>query len=395
MSGYSPWPANHGGKIRLFNLVRQMVSRGHSVALWCMTNEEVVWPEAPPASLELRRFPARSRDSTSTKLEALMSPLPEPAWAADTAEVEEAMAAVELDPPDAIVLTQALVGSLARSIPPSIPFVLDAHNVEWWLADQIARSQFRVATRTRYSVDAKKYVRLETELMQRATSVIAVSEEDAARLRQLAPASSISIHPSGVDLDYFRWVDHTQVRANRLLMTGTLGYVPNLDACQWMRAEIMPAIRLFDDAHVDLVGSEADEATELHAPAEGVNVVGPVPDVREYMERADVFIAPLRMGSGTRLKIVEAMAAGLPVVATSLAAEGLALPPDLVLLGDTAGAIAEHVHTLLSDTELRGWMSAAGRDYVERHFSWTDIAAGVERTLLDAVHSHSGRAVGE
>jgi glycosyltransferase involved in cell wall biosynthesis len=389
LSGYSPWPADHGGKIRLYNLVRQMVARGHTVSLWCVTNEKVDWPEAPPPSLSLRCFAARSRDSASNKLEALISPLPEPVWSTDTTEVEAAIAAVESDPPDVIVLTQALVGSLARSVPPSIPFVLDAHNVEWWLAEQIARSQFRVATRTRFSVDARKFARLEAELMRTAAAVIAVSAEDAARLRRLSADVPIAVHRSGVDLDYFSWVDHADVRGNRLLMTGTLGYAPNLDACQWMRAEIMPAIRTLIDARLDLVGGAADSALELHAPDEGIYVAGPVPDVRPFMERADVFLAPLRMGSGTRLKVIEAMAAGVPVVATDVAVEGLELPQGLVLVGNDVDAIAEHVRVLLTDLPLRRRMSLAGRRHVEKHFSWATIAAGVEETLV-AVASARG-----
>jgi len=148
-------------------------------------------------------------------------------------------------------------------------------------------------------------------------------------------------------------------------------------------------------ATVELVGGAAEEARLLHAPDQGVNVVGPVPDVRAYMEEADVFVVPLRMGSGTRLKILEALAAGLPVVATSIAAEGLALPDGVILIGDTVDAIASHVNVLLNDVSLRTRMSVAGRRHIEEHFSWRDIATGVERTLLQAMASRVDGAAGE
>lgn len=390
LSAYSPWPADHGGKIRLYNLVQQMLLRGHRVDLWCICTEPVRWSGPPPPGLTLKHFPARSRDSATSKLAALLSSLPEPAWAVSTPEVETHLAALQHARPDAVILEQALVGSLAEPLKAmGIPYILDAHNVEWWLAQQIARSQLRVATRTRFSVDSRKFRRLEADLVHSSSAVVAVSEQDATRLRALATPRRMAIHVSGVDIDFFKWVDHSALHGNRLLMTGTLGYAPNLDACQWMKAEIMPAIRrMVPNATVDLVGGAAEQARRLHAPEEGINVVGPVPDVREYMERADVFVVPLRMGSGTRLKIVEALAAGLPVVATSIAAEGLALPPEVILIGDTVEDIANHVKTLLDDPALRHRMSVAGRKLIEEHFSWREIAVGVERTLREAVGTH-------
>ncbi|HYL71269.1 MAG TPA: glycosyltransferase [Candidatus Dormibacteraeota bacterium] len=394
LSGYSPWPAHHGGKIRLYNLVQQMLARGHTVELWCVCNEEVQWSGPPPPGLKLRRFQAKSRDSLPEKLMSLLSPLPEPAWVVTTPELRAEIAALEKDPPDAVILEQALMGPLARSLPKSIPYVLDAQNVEWWLAQQIARGQLRVATRTRISVDSRKYRWLESELMHSAAAVMAMSDDDARRLAELSRPRLMAVRPSGVDIDYFSWVDHTAVKGNRLLMTGTLGYAPNLDACQWMSDEILPAIRRHEPAAmVDLVGGAAEEARGLHSPEQGVNVVGPVPDVRAYMERADVFVVPLRMGSGTRLKILEALAAGLPVVATSVAAEGLALPDDVILIGDTVDAIAGHVRALLVDVELRRSMSLAGRRHVEKHFSWADIAVGVEQTLRRVITPGSDGAV--
>ena len=393
LSGYSPWPANHGGRIRLYNLVRQLLGRGHTIDLWCICNEQVQWSEPSPPGLALRHFPARERDSGRSRLEALFSRYPEPAWAVTTPEVEKELAALGKSPPNVVVLGQAYVGSLAPLIPASIPFVLDAHNAEWWLSEQIARSQFTVPTRTRFSVDAHKFVRLESELLRSAAAVMAVSDDDAKRLRGLARTHLLEVRPSGVDTDYFGWVDHSKVRDDQLLMTGTLGYAPNLDACAWMRAEIMPMIRAqVPTAKVDLVGGADEEARSLHSPENGVNVVGAVDDVRPYMEAADVFAVPLRMGSGTRLKILEALAAGLPVVATTIAAEGLDLPEGLVLIGDTVESFAAHVVNLLKDPALRTAMSIAGRHYVEQHFSWVDIAAEVESTLSAAVASRMAGA---
>jgi glycosyltransferase involved in cell wall biosynthesis len=394
LSGYSPWPADHGGKIRLYNLVKQMLARGHTIDLWCVCNDDVQWSGNPPPGLTLRQFPARERSSVRAKLAALWSALPEPAWAVTTSKVAEALDALEPSQVDAVIFEQPNVGTAAGILNgKSIPYVLDAQNVEWWLASQIARSQMRLFTRTRFYVDATKYRRLEAGLIQSSAAVIAVSRQDADRLSELADPRVMAVRPSGVDTDFFQWVDHSELRDIRLLLTGTLGYAPNLDACRWMRSEIMPAVRRrLPSATVDLVGGSAEAALGLNAPEEGIHVVGPVPDVRTYMARSDVFVVPLRMGSGTRLKIIEALAAGLPVVSTSIAAEGLGLPDDVILIGDTVGAIADHVITLIGDGKLRHRMSVAGRRYVEDHFSWRDITAGLEETLLEVVASDGAPA---
>ena len=394
LSAYGPWPADHGGKIRLYNLVKQMVARGHAVDLWCVCDDEVQWSEAPPAGLRLRHFAAKRRDTFEEKFSALFSNLPEPAWVVATPEVEAALEALDGSRYDVVVLEQALVGPLARQIPESIPYVLDAHNAEWWLSVQIARSQLRVPTRTRFSVDARKYIRLEAELMHNAAAVMVVSDNDAARLRELARPRSLTVRPSGVDVDYFGWVDHTKVRGSKLLMTGTLGYAPNLDACTWLVSDIMPVIRAqMPEVTADLVGGSSDGARDLESDAAGVHVVGAVPDVREYLERSDVFVVPLRMGSGTRLKVLEALAAGVPIVATSVAVEGLDLPSDIVLIANTVDDFAAGVVRLLSDGRLRRKMSLAGRELVERKYSWALLAAGVETTLEEAIGAHAGRTL--
>src|SRR5260370_33341183 len=95
LRGYSPWPANHGGKIRLYNLVKQMLDRGHTIDLWCITNEDVQWNGRPPAALHLRKFAAKARDTVPQKVAAMLSPLPQPPWSVGTPEVEAEVAALE------------------------------------------------------------------------------------------------------------------------------------------------------------------------------------------------------------------------------------------------------------------------------------------------------------
>jgi len=167
-------------------------------------------------------------------------------------------------------------------------------------------------------------------------------------------------------------------------MTGTMGYAPNLDAAMWIYHEILPGVRhRIPDARVSLVGSCPGELSRLHNPALGFDVVGYVDDVRPHMQAADVFLMPLRMGGGTRLKALEAMAAGVPIVSTSLGVEGLELGnPSTVSIGETTDELVELCVRLLNDSAIRQQQAARARAVVEEKYSWKQIVGAFHRDLV-------------
>ncbi len=379
LAPYPFTPAIHGGRIRLANLVRQTVDHGHRVEVWNVSEDD--WDAGPlPDGVTVRRLPARRRGGWSAKLAAAASPLPEEAWRAAHPSVAQALDAVSVGAFDVAVLEQAHLGAHADRLSRlGIPWVLDAQNIESLLTRQLARGAARAVQRARLAADAAKYARLERRLFGSAAMVAVASEQDAARARALAPSARVEVHRSGVDLDFFEWTDHASNIGARLVMTGTLGYPPNLDAALWTHDALLPAIRgAVPAAAVSLVGHSApDQLTRLHDPAAGFTVVGQVPDVRPYLADADFFLMPLRAGSGTRLKAVEALAAGIPIVSTALGVEGLGLiERDLVLLAEGPDEFAAAVARLVSDEELRRRLSLEGRVYVEREFDWRRIGDG-------------------
>jgi glycosyltransferase involved in cell wall biosynthesis len=171
-------------------------------------------------------------------------------------------------------------------------------------------------------------------------------------------------------------------------MTGYMSYAPNLDACRWISQEVMPAVRKrLPSAVIRLVGGFlTSELEAIDDPANGVEVIGPVPDTRPYYREADVFLMPMRAGGGTRIKALEAFATGVPIVSTTVGVEGLGAVPDShVLIGETAEQLADAVVRALTDRELRGRLSREGRRLVESHFDWDQIAAAYERTIAEVV----------
>jgi glycosyltransferase involved in cell wall biosynthesis len=387
LAPYTAQPAIHGGRIRLLNLVRQTVMRGHHVALWNVSNDRGA--PTPIEDVLVRYVPARARRGVLKKATALLSRLPEEAWRADSASARQALRAVRKRDFDVAVLEQSHMGAHARRLDElGIPWVLDAQNVESSLLRQIAQRARRPLRRFRLMTDAAKVAQLEGNLFKRAAMIAAPSEEDAARIRRRASDARVEIHRSGVDLEYFAWTDHSTPKNAELVMTGTLGYPPNLDAAVWAYQEVVPAIRLrVGSARLSLVGNSAPKHLErLHSPAAGFEVIGQVPDVRPHLAAADVFLIPLRLGSGTRLKAVEALAAGVPIVSTSLGVEGLGvIERNLVMLAETPEEFGAAVARLLSDEALRRRLGTEGRTYVEREFGWFGIGerwvASLERLV--------------
>ena len=386
LAPYPVVPADHGGKIRVWNLARRLHARGHDVEVWCISDERASVAGGDTSGVRIRNLPERPRRSTADKLAAATSPLPTAAWVLRS---DEALAAMRRARDfDVIVVEQAVCGALVPEIRRAArAWVFDAHNVEWWLTQQVARRLANPITRARFALDAMKFKRLERGLLSDATAVVAVSDRDAKQLHELAPEKTITVHANGVDTDYFDFVDHSTPKGAALVMTGTLGYYPNLDASLWLINEILPLVRgRVPEATLTLAGGHATpELMRLDSAASGVTVAGAVPDVRPYMAAADVFVMPLRLGSGTRLKALEALASGLPLVSTRQGVEGLGLEDrGLVLLGESADELADAVVRAIRDAPLRRRMVTDGRAYAVECAGWDRIAAGFEATLMGA-----------
>jgi glycosyltransferase involved in cell wall biosynthesis len=195
------------------------------------------------------------------------------------------------------------------------------------------------------------------------------------------------VRPNGVDLDAFAFGDHAAPAGRTLLMTGDFGYLPNVDAARWLTGEIFPAVRRqLPAATLRLVGRSAPTA----GLPDGASGTPDVPHIAPYFDDADLFIVPLRAGGGTRLKIVEALAKGLPTVTTSIGAEGLAVQDgEHLLIADTTSSLVEAVTRLLADVDLRRRLARNGRELVERRYGWETIAAAYAADLRALVGGRS------
>ena len=272
-----------------------------------------------------------------------------------------------------------------------VPIVLDQHNdVErvW----QRNRQQGGIAEQlfARWNIDQIRDLRSWT--LPRCDVILSVSEEDAETTRTQVENTPVWVAPNGVDLDRFSSDSGTVSMSPRLLFVGSMDVKMNIDAITWFAREIYPQIRAhIPDAEFQVVGRNPASEVRALDQQEGIDVTGGVERVRPYYERAGVAVVPLRRGGGTKLKVPEAMAARVPVVATSVGAQGLNIEDGVHLrIADEAGLFAEAVTELMVDREEAQQLVRAAYDRVEQQYSWTGIYDGVmERIEAEVIQAKS------
>jgi sugar transferase (PEP-CTERM/EpsH1 system associated) len=267
-----------------------------------------------------------------------------------------------------------------------VPTVLDLFGVESAVMARYAERAGNALRRAYAGLTARKLARYERQVCPRFTECLAVSEDDR-RLLQGAGIEAVTVIPNGVDVEAFRPDPTCAVAPDRLVFTGRMDYHANVDGIVWFCREIWPRVRAArPNLQLQIVGGHPTSEVRQLAQHAGVEVTGFVKDVRPYLAEATVAVVPLRVGGGTRLKILEMLALGKTVVSTSIGAEGLAVRSGReLLIGDGPEGFAEQVERGLADAGLRERLGTAGRRLVEAEYDWGAIARRLEDVYADCV----------
>jgi len=259
-------------------------------------------------------------------------------------------------------------------------FVLDEHNIEYEILRRTASSALSLDRRLYSLLDWRKLRREEQRSWRRFDGCTVTSARDEALLRRDVPTASTAVVPNAVDVDFFRPRNGCGgTEPMSLLFFGAGNYHPNTDGLLFFFREILPRLRArYPGITLRILGPLIPPEIEAHA-GDGVEVTGLVEDIRPYLERAAVIIAPLRIGGGTRFKILEAMAMGKAVVSTAVGAEGIDVRNGSdIMLADRPEEFASQVGRLLEDAALRQSMGREARLLIEQRYSWAGSVQKLE-----------------
>ncbi len=259
-------------------------------------------------------------------------------------------------------------------LPSGVPVACTHHNVESELLRRSSRHVKPLPLAWYYRHQARLLERVERRLCPTLDLNVMVSETDERTLRSLAPGSKTIVTPNGVDTDFFHPPDESTRQKNRIVFIGGTYSLPNRDAVDFFLEEIWPSVKMRNDVSFEVVGRPGEEKRPWPSDDDSVEFPGHVPDVRDHLGTAACSVVPLRIGGGTRLKILDAWAMGTPVVSTSIGCEGLdARDGENILIRDEPRAFAAAVLELLENERLRRHLGEEGRRTAVDSYSWGRI----------------------
>jgi polysaccharide biosynthesis protein PslH len=292
-----------------------------------------------------------------------------------------------------VIICDFVVAAAAIPWEVACPKVIFTHNVE----ALIWKRHFEVSGNPLWKMaswgEYQKMIRFEKHFLNKAEHVLTVSEADKDFFSDFIDRRKMTVISTGVDTEYFRPGSATE-QPNSLVFTGSMDWMPNEDGVLYFLRSVLPLIRReIPQLSFTIVGRKPSEKLRTAAAAEpGVQVTGTVDDIRPYVEEGSVYVVPLRIGSGTRLKIFEAMAMGKAIVSTTLGAEGLPISDGQdILIANSPEEFSAKVCMLLGDPHERRRLGSAARQLVEQHYSWSSVAAEFNDVLRRITPLTSGR----
>lgn len=385
-----PYPPHQGTTLRNFNLIRQLARRHEVCVLTFLEPDQDPNNAGPLADLcawvDTVPVPARS---TNLRLRQLLTTSrPDMSWRLWSPGLDHRLARRLHEQPFDIVEIEGI--EMAPYLPtleaasPRPLIIYDAHNAEWILQKRAFLADISNPARwaaTAYSwIQWRRLRRYEAGLLRRVDHTIAMSGPDQVALRDVAPDVPITVIPNGVDLPAYQKFEGAPVNFD-LLFTGKMDFRPNIDAVLWFGEKVLPQIqRQRPGTTFAVVGQRPHPRLDVLRNTPGVTITGYVPDPRPYIAGAIVYVAPLRVGGGTRLKLLEAMAMGKAIVATSVGAEGFpVVNGQELVLADEPHLFAEEVLDLLSNPMRRERLGRVGQAFASASYSWEVLVPQLER----------------
>ncbi|MEP7132350.1 MAG: glycosyltransferase [Acidobacteriota bacterium] len=377
-------PTRDGLAIRNFHLLRALTG-SFRIRAFVLRAPHLAGAAEYPEGIEVEEFPQLSRlvrKSGAAAASLLFGGAYSPRlYGSAKLEARLSREAVR-ERPSWIVAHSYHVGPLA--VGRGRPSWVDFHNLDSLIWERMSETASRLPVRAFAALQAPRVRAFERRLLMSADGASCVSAPDASELLRLAAASSPVVIPNAVDLTRYEF-HPARPEKGVILFVGDLSWPPNAEGLRWFAERVWPLVRAAaPEARVEVLGRGAPASLVRRAPPSPAwKFLGEGGDTRPHWSRADVAIVPLRAGGGTRLKILEAAACGVPVVSTTVGSEGLELEDGReILLRDEPPDFADAVVRLLRDASLRESLVAAARARVERRYDWRRIGEAFAGELL-------------
>lgn len=390
-----PYPPHQGGALRNYGILRGLREAGHRISLFSFSDQTVEGTPLPSLCDHIVTVKPPVRSPAKRLRDLVLSGHPDLARRLETPDSREKLTqlltSVRFDLIQFEGLEMAIYLPLVRQLQPAAKLIYDAHNAEYALQRVIAKietkNRKRIAAAAYSQVQAARIHRFEKAISAAADGVIAVSDEDAAALRSFRVDGNIHVLPNGIFVDDYTTPPQQRLELgdHALVFTGKMDYRPNVDAMLWFAGDVLPLIReRAPHARLYIVGQKPHSSLDALRSRDDIELTGWVAEIQPFLHAAGVYVAPLRMGSGTRLKILEAMAAGCAVVATNTAAAGLHDDARRhIALADDEHAFADAVIRLLNDAPERARLGKESRAAVQAHYDWSALMPCLLRIYKD------------
>jgi glycosyltransferase involved in cell wall biosynthesis len=395
VSAQFPYPPRSGFATRVYQLARQLSARHEVTVLSYVLPHEREGVGGLAAQMSVQAVPRRAQSASRKRaVQALTMTSLRPYYCRDVHSRDMQLAIDELCAAERFDIIQLETSFLCGfRFPGDTRLVIDEHNIESEVFRRMCEGERSVPRRAFNRIEYLRCRRFERTSWKRADACVVTSDRELPTVRACAPNTPVATVPNSVDLAYFEPSGATP-EPHTVVFNGILTYRPNVDAVRYLIDDIWPLVRARQpDARLTLIGrNDGVDTRAMMAP--GVDLMGEVPDIRPYVHRAAVVAVPVRIGGGTRLKVVEGLAMGKPIVSTTLGCEGLAVRDrEHLLIADDPAAFASRILDVFENPHRSGELGRAGRRLVESRYSWDLAGERLESLYRQLTGEEAARSI--
>jgi glycosyltransferase involved in cell wall biosynthesis len=384
LTPYLPFPLMSGGQTRSYNLIKNL-SKKHDITLFSLIKDDEEKKYIPELKKYCKKVFVFNRSKTPWTLRNILLTGfgPYPFLVIRNLATDEKLAVKKELEKEKYDIIHAETFYVMPHIPDTnVPILLVEQTIEYLVYKHYIKNQAPMLVKIPFSIDVMKLRFWETHFWKQANRVVAMSESDKKEMLGLVPNLKIDIVPNGIDVDYFS-VPRKEITPKKVLYVGNFKWIQNVEAANILLNKVWPEIKKeIKNVKLWIVGMNITDKLKEYA-SDDIKISEALPDIREAYSKASVLVAPIKGPGGTRLKILEAMASALPVVTTTVGAEGLGVINEKeVLFSNNLNDVSRNAIKVLKNKELSRSLGLYGKKFVESKYTWDKSAQ-----VLDNIYS--------